>query len=232
MAQTVIEAEPRATRGKNEARRMRVGGRIPGVLYGAGRPAVPVSLNPRQVRAVLESGAGHNTILSVNVKDGESASAMIVDWQYEPVYGSLLHVDLRRIALDQVLRAVVPVVAVGEAQGVKVQGGILEFVAREVEVECLPRDIPEHIAADVTELVLGMNLRVRDLKVGEKVRVTSDPDQVVLHVVAPKEEEEEKPAEVVAEAVAPAEPEVIRKGKAEKEAEEEEPEPPAESKKK
>ena len=226
MAQRVIEAEPRDGRGKNEARRLRGRGRIPGVLYGAGQPALSVSLNPKQVRAVLESGAGHNTILSVNVKDGESTSAMIVDWQYEPVYGALLHVDLKRIALDRLLRATVPVVAVGEAQGVKMQGGILEFVAREVEVECLPGDIPEHITADVSDLVLGMNLRVRDLKVGEKVRLTSDPDQVVLHIVAPKQVEE-KPAEVAAEAAAPAEPEVIRKGKAEKEEEE-----PGEPKKK
>ncbi len=228
MARMVIEAEPRTGAGKNVARRLRRGGRIPGVLYGAGQPAVSVSLNPKQLRAVMESEAGRNTILSVNVKDSESASAMIVDWQYEPVHGALLHVDLKRIALDRVLRAAVPVVAVGEAQGVKVQGGILEFVVREVEVECLPTDIPEHITADVSELVIGMNLRVRDLKVSEKVRLTSDPDQAVLHVVAPKKEEEEKPPEAV-EAAAPAEPEVIRKGKAEKEEEQEE---PAEPKKK
>lgn len=231
MAQTVIEAEPRETRGKNEARRMRVGGRIPGVLYGAGKPAVPVALNPRQVRAVLESGAGHNTILSVTVKGGESSSAMIVDWQYEPVRGQLLHVDLKRIQMDQLLRSTVPVVAVGEAQGVKVQSGILEYVVREVEVECLPGDLPEQISADVTELVIGMNLRVRDLKVSDKVRITSDPDQAVLHVVSPKEEEEVKPAEAV-EAAVPAEPEVIRKGKAEKEEEPGEQEPAPEKKKK
>lgn len=218
MARMVIEAEPRTGAGKNVARRMRRNGRIPGVLYGAGQPTVPVSLNPKQLRAVLESEAGRNTILSVNVEDGESTSAMVVDWQYEPVHGALLHVDLKRIALDRVLRAAVPVVAVGEPPGVKVQGGILEYVVREVEVECLPADIPEHISADVSELVMGMNLRVRDLKVSEKVRLTSDPDQVVLHVVAPKQVEEEKPAEVV-EAAAPAEPEVIRKGKAEKEEE-------------
>ena len=228
MARMVIEAEPRTGAGKNVARRLRRGGQIPGVLYGAGQPAVSVSLNPKQLRAVLESEAGRNTILNVNVKDGESTSAMIVDWQYEPVHGALLHVDLKRIVLDRVLRAAVPVVAVGEAPGVKVQGGILEFVVREVEVECLPTDIPEHITADVSELVIGMNLRVRDLKVSEKVRLTSDPDQAVLHVVAPKKEEEEKPAEAV-EAAAPAEPEVIRKGKAEKEEEQEE---PAEPKKK
>lgn len=228
MARMVIEAEPRTGAGKNVARRLRRGGRIPGVLYGAGQPAVSVSLNPKQLRAVLESEAGRNTILSVDVKDGESASAMIVDWQYEPVHGALLHVDLKRIALDRVLRATVPVVAVGEAQGVKVQGGILEFIVRDVEVECLPADIPEHLTADVSELVIGMNLRVRDLKVSGKVRLTSDPDQAVLHVVAPKKEEEEKPAEAV-EAAAPAEPEVIRKGKAEKEEEQEE---PAEPKKK
>lgn len=225
MARMVIEAEPRTAGTKNDARRARRAGRVPGVLYGANQPAVAVALNPKQLRAVLESGAGRNTILSVNLNNGETTSAMIVDWQYEPLKGALLHVDLKRIALDKKLRVTVPVVAVGEAAGVKTQGGILEYVTREVEVECLPGDIPEHINADITELMIGMNLRVRGLQVDEKVRLTSDPDQVVLHIVAIKVVEEVKPAEAVAPeaAAAPAEPEVIRKGKAEKEEEAEEP---------
>ena len=217
---TVIEAEPRTETGKNVARRLRQSGHIPAILYGAGQPAVPVSLNSREVRAVLESGAGRNTILTVDVRDGETSKAMLVDWQHEPLHSRLLHVDLKRIALDQRLRATVPVVRLGEAPGAKLQGGILEFVAREVEVECLPGDIPEQIQADVSELMIGMNLRVRDLKVDEKVRVLSDPELVVLHVVAPKHVEEEKPAEA-AEVPESAEPEVIRKGKAEEEEEEE-----------
>ncbi len=224
MAKMVLEAVAREGGSKNVARRMRRGGRIPGVLYGASRPTVPVSLNPKQVNAVLESESGHNTILDVTLEGGEPSSAMIVDWQYEPVKGALLHVDLKRIAMDKLLRVTVPVHAVGEAAGVKNQGGILEYVVREVEVECLPADIPERIDADVSELVIGMNLRVKDLKVDAKVRLTSDHEQAVLHVIAPKEEEEVKPAEAV-EAAVPAEPEVIRKGKAEKGEEEAAPAP-------
>ena len=217
MAKRTIAIEPREAGNKNEARRLRRSGRVPGVLYGAGKAAVSVALEPRELRQVLESESGHNTLLDLKLKDGEPESAMIVDWQYEPIRGALLHVDLKRIAMDKLLRVMVPVFAVGEPQGVKNQGGILEYVVREVEVECLPGDIPEHINADVSELVIGMNLRVKDLKVGSNVRLLSDKDQAVLHVIAPKAEEE-KPAETV-EAVAPAEPEVIRKGKADKEEE-------------
>ncbi len=230
---TQIEAEPREADGKNESRRLRRAGKVPAVLYGARKKPVALALDPRQVLAVLDSEAGRNTILSLQVEGGETSSVVIKDWQYDPVYGALLHVDLKRIALDEKLRVKVPVVAVGEPKGVKVQGGILEMVLREVEVECLPADIPEHIAADVSELVIGKNLRVRDLVVEGKVRVVSDADRVVAHVVVMKEEEE-KPVEEAAVAAAPAEPEVIKKGKAEKaEGEvEEQAAAPAETKKK
>jgi len=227
MAKMVVEAEPREAGNKNVARRMRRAGRVPGVLYGANKPSVPVALNPKQMRAVLQSEAGQNTILDVNVKDGETASAIIVDWQYEPIRGALLHVDLKRIALDQLLTVTVPVVAVGEPAGVKTQGGILEYVHREVEVECLPADIPEHIDADVTELLIGQNFRVKDLKTPEGVRVITAPEEVLLHVVTPKAEVVETP-ETADAAATPAEPEVIKKGKADKEEEE----PPAEGKSK
>jgi large subunit ribosomal protein L25 len=221
MARMVIEAEPRAGGGKNVARRLRAAGKVPGVLYGANKETVAVSLNPKQLAAVLHSQSGHNTILSVNLNGGETSSAMIVDWQYEPLHGALLHVDLKRIALDQVLRVVVPVIAVGEAPGVKTQGGILEYVLREVQVECLPADIPERIEANISELVIGAPLRVKDLKAPECVKITADPEQPVVHVVALKVVEEKPaaeaaPAEGAAEA-APAEPEVIKKGKAEQE---------------
>ncbi len=218
MAKMVVEAVPREGGNKNEARRLRRSGRVPGVLYGANKPAVPVSLNPKQMKAVLESEAGQNTILEVNL-DGDSASALIVDWQYEPVKGTLLHVDLKRIAMDQVLRVTVPVVARGEPAGVKTQGGILEYVHREVEVECLPSEIPEHIDADVTELLIGQNFRVKDLKIGPGVRMVTDKDEVLLHVITPKAEVAATAETAEAEA-APAEPEVIKKGKAEKEEEE------------
>jgi len=217
----VIDAQPRSERGKNEARRLRCSGLVPGVIYGAKLETLAVALNPKQVNAVLHSEAGHNTILSVNVKDGETASAMIVDWQYEPLKGALLHVDLKRIALDQVLRADVPVQATGEAAGVKNQGGILEFVSRQVEVECLPADIPEHITVDVSELLIGQNVRAKDLKLGDKVKLVTEPEVVIVHVVAPKAVEEPVAEVAPAEAgAAPAEPEVIKKGKGEKEGEE------------
>lgn len=214
MPSVLIEAEPRNPEGSNEARRQRREGKIPAVLYGAKKKSIPVALSPKQVLPLLHSEYGHNRILQVKVKGGETTSAVIQDWLFEPVYGKLLHVDLRRIALHEKLRVKVPVMAVGEAKGVKVQGGILEFVLREVEVECLPADIPDHIQADVTELVIGKNLRVRDLVVGPKARIVSPPDHVVAHIVVLKEEKEEKPPEEVA--AAPAEPEVIRRGKAEK----------------
>ncbi len=221
MAKMVIDAEPRTEKGKADIRRLRRAGWVPGVLYGAKKDTLPVQLNPRQLAAVLHSEAGHNTVLSLNLKDGESTSAMIVDWQYEPLKGALLHVDLKRIALDEVLRAKVPVIAEGDAPGVKVQGGILEFVTREVEVACLPSDIPEHVVADISSLNIGTNLRAKDLNLGDKVKLASDPEMVVVHVVALKVVEEVKPEEAAAAGeAAPAEPEVIRKGKAEKEGEE------------
>jgi large subunit ribosomal protein L25 len=195
---------------------LRAAGRVPAVLYGSQQEAVSLALDPKPVLAALHSDTGRNTILNLKVSGGESTSAVLQEASFDPVNGKLLHVDLRRIDLARKLRTKVPVYAVGEAKGVKVQGGILEFVTREVEVECLPMDIPQRIAADVTELVVGKNLRMRDLQLGDKVALISPPDQVVAHIVVMKEEV--KPAEEAAVA-APAEPEVIKKGKAEKEEE-------------
>ncbi len=217
MAQIAMEAEVRTPGNKNVARRLRAAGRVPAVLYGSKQDAVSLSLDPKPVLAALHSQAGKNTILELKVAGGESTSAVLQEACYDPVSGKLLHVDLKRIDLTRKLRTKVPVHAVGEAKGVKVQGGILEFVSREVEVECLPMDIPQRIDADVSELVVGKNLRMRDLKLDAKVALISPADQVVAHIVVLKEEEA-KPAEEVA-AAAPAEPEVIKKGKAEKEEE-------------
>ena len=207
-----IEAELRTSRGKNEAKRSRVAGRVPGVLYGAGGASVSLTLDPRQLLAALHSQTGQNTIFDLRLKDAETAPAMIVETQFEPVRGHLLHVDLKRIAMDKKLKVGVPIVTTGEAKGVKTQGGILEVVLREVEVECLPNDIPDHITVVVDELLIGEAVRIADLQkgLGEKVQLLGDPTSVICHVVAPKAEEE-KPAEAV-EAVA--EPEVIKKGKA------------------
>jgi large subunit ribosomal protein L25 len=214
-----VEAEPREDFGKNAARRTRVVGRIPGVVYGGGGPVIPVTVDPEGIRRILHSESGHNTIVTLEVRGKAPARAMIRDWQSDPVRGDLLHVDLVRIAADARLKLKVPIHFTGEAQGVKLQGGIFEFILREVEVECLPDDIPEAFTVDVTPLTIGQNLRVSELPVGPKVKILTDGNRVVAHVVVLKVEEE-KPAEAVE--AAPAEPEVIRKGKAEEEGGEEE----------
>src|SRR5580658_7967438 len=213
---TVLEAQARVAGTKNDARRVRVDGKVPAVLYGAGKEALSVSLDPRQVSRILHSQTGHNTIFDLALNGGERTKAMIVDWQYEPVKGALLHIDLKRIAMDQKLKVEVPIVLKGEAAGVKQQGGILEQVLREVEVECLPGDIPASIEADVSELVFGKVLRVEDLPHNDKVKFLTDANQPVAHVITVKEEEVVAPEAVAAEAgTTPAEPEVIKKGKQE-----------------
>ena len=218
-ANNVIEAKPRQGKGKNEARRERKRGRIPAVLYGAKKDSVAISLDPKQVTRVLQSETGHNTIFELHL-DGERTQAMIVDWQYEPAKGALLHIDLKRIAMDQRLRVKVPVVLTGEAAGVKQQGGILDQILREVEVECLPGDIPTSLSADVSELVFGQVLRVSNLPHDpSKLRFVTDPEQPIAHITSVKEEEVAPAAEAAAgeAAAAPAEPEVIKKGKQEAE---------------
>jgi len=217
--QTFLEAKPRTPGTKNDARRVRRDGKVPAVVYGAGKPTVPVSVDPRQVSRILRSETGHNTVFDLAV-DGERTKAMIVDWQYEPIKGALLHIDLKRIAMDQKLRVNVPIELVGEPAGVKQQGGILEQIVREVEVECLPGDIPNAIELSVAELVFGMVLRVSDLPKSEKIKFVTDPDQPVAHIISIKEEEVPTPEAVAGEAAAaPAEPEVIKKGKQETEEE-------------
>jgi large subunit ribosomal protein L25 len=215
----VLEAQPRVGGNKNDARRVRKGGKIPAVVYGAGKNSVPVSVDPRHVSRILHSASGHNTIFDLAL-DGERTKAMIVDWQYEPIKGALLHIDLKRIAMDQKLTVMVPIVLKGEAAGVKQQGGILEQVTREVEIECLPADIPTQIELDVSELVFGKVLRVSDLPHGEKLKFLTDANQPVAHVISVKEEVAPTAEAVAAEATAaPAEPEVIKKGKQEAEEE-------------
>ncbi len=211
-----IAAEPREDFGKNCSRRLRRSGHIPAVVYGGGGPAIPITVDPRRLSPIVHSEAGHTVILNLEVRGRAPARVMLKDWQLEPIHGELLHVDLVRIAKDAKLKLKVPIHVTGQPKGVKVQGGIFEFVLRELEVECLPDDIPEHVTVDVTELLIGRHLRVSDLPIGAKVKVLTDPARVVAHVVAPRADE--KPVEVVAE-VAPAEPEVIRKGKAEEEEE-------------
>jgi large subunit ribosomal protein L25 len=216
----LLEAQPREAGNKNAARRVRAGGKVPGVLYGAGKDALSLSLDPRQVLRILHSQTGHNTIFDLALTGGERSKAMIVDWQYEPIKGALLHIDLKRIAMDRKLEVKVPITLKGEAAGVKQQGGILEQILREVEIECLPADIPSSIEVDVSELVMGKVLRVSDLPHNEKVTFLTVKEEVVA-----------TPEAVAAEAGAGAtEPEVIKKGK--QEAGEEGAEPAAEKKEK
>jgi large subunit ribosomal protein L25 len=217
----VVEAQPRpdSSRGKNEARRLRRSGRIPAVVYGARKAAVAISVDPKQISRILHSASGHNTIFDLNV-NGESSKGMVVDWQYDPLTGKLLHIDLKRIAMDEKMRVFVPIHLVGEAPGVKVQGGIMDQVLREVEIECLPGDIPSHIDADVSHLEFGNVLRVADLPPGGKLEFVTDEQQTVAHVTHVKEEVAPTPeAAVEGAAAAPAEPEVIKKGKQETEEE-------------
>ncbi len=218
-AEKNVEAKPRQGGGKNDARRLRASGLIPAVVYGAGQPSQAIAVDPKLMRRILNSETGHNSIFDLSF-DGTSAKVMIVDWQYEPIKGALLHVDLKRIAMDKALRVSVPVVLKGEAPGVKVQGGIMEQLLREVEIECLPADIPSQIDADVTQLMFGQVIRVSGLPHAGKVKFITEENQPVAHVVAVKEVVEAAPAEAVVEAGAtPAEPEVIKKGKQETEGE-------------
>jgi len=214
---SLLEAQARDAGTKNDARRVRREGKIPAVVYGAGREAMPVSVDPRQVSRILHSETGHNSVFDLAL-DGERTKAMIVDWQYEPIKGSLLHIDLKRIAMDQKLKVNIPIELVGEPAGVKQQGGILEQIAREVEVECLPGDIPNEIELNVSELVFGTVLRISDLPKNEKIKYLSDPEQPVAHIITIKEEEVPAVEAIAGEAAAaPAEPEVIKKGKQETE---------------
>ncbi len=220
MERPIIEGEIRSERGKNAARRVRASGKVPGVLYGAGGETMALTLDPRQLLAMLHSQAGHNTIFDLRLKNGDSSPAMIVESQVEPVKSRLLHVDLKRIAMDRKLRVSVPVIITGEAKGVKTQGGLMEVVLREVEVECLPADIPDHITVAADDLALNDAVRLSDLQqgLGDKVVLVGDAHAVICHVVTPKAEEVAPAAEVAAEA--PTEPEVIKKGKAAEEGEE------------
>ena len=223
----ILEAQPRTPGNKNDARRVRRSGKIPGVVYGAGKQALTVSVDPRQVTRILHSATGHNTIFDLALDGSERTKVMIVDWQYEPIKGKLLHIDVKRIAMDKALRVNIPILLKGEAAGVKQEGGILEQMLREVEIECLPGDIPSHIDVDVSELTFGKVLRVADLPHNEKLKFLTDENQPVAHVTSVKEEVVATPEAVAAEATAGAsEPEVIKKGK--QETDEEGAEAPAE----
>ena len=214
----ILEAQKREPKNKNAARRVRAVGKIPAVVYGAGKDTASIAVDPRQVLRILKSESGHNTIFDLDF-GGDRVKAMVVDWQFEPIKGKLLHVDLQRIAMDKKLTVTVPVLLKGEAEGVKQQGGILEQLLREIEIECLPADIPKAIDAEVSHLVFGIELRVKDLPHNERLKFLTPEDQMVAHITSVKEEVVATPEAVVDATATPAEPEVIKKGKQEVEGE-------------
>jgi large subunit ribosomal protein L25 len=212
-----ITADARESRGKNEARRLRVAGASPAVLYGPGGDSVAIAVNPKDIRKILSSKTGHNTIFDVSVRGGETTPVMIVDWLNDPIKEHLLHVDLKRIDLTKSIRVKVPVHTKGDPKGVKLQGGLHELITREIEIECLPDAIPEEYTVDVTELMIGQNVRASDIPLGGAVKLVSPPDAVISHVIALKAEETVAATTEGAPAAAGAEPEVIKKGKKEEE---------------
>jgi large subunit ribosomal protein L25 len=225
--EAVLEASIRDSFGKNEARRTRRGGRVPAVLYGATSEAAtkearPISVDPKALLRILHSESGANTLISLKLTGEHDTRVLVKDYQLDPVTHQVLHADFYRIAMDRAILVTIPVVVKGEPKGVKQQGGVLEFIRREIEIECLPGDIPENVEIDVSELMLHQGIRVRDIAADVKWKAMSEADMMLVHVIMPKAEEAPAAPDAAAApaAVAPAEPEVIKKGKKEETEEE------------
>jgi len=220
MMSVTIKAEKRDVFGKNAARRLRRDGRIPAVLYGEGAASVPLTLVKKDVFAILKSESGENTIFKVAF-DERLQDAMFKDLQVEPSTDELVHADLIQISMDKALRVAVPFLLQGEPVGVKTEGGFVDFMTREVEIECLPKDIPENIKVDISGLHLHQSLKIAEVAAPAGVKFVTDPATVIAVIGVPhKEEEVVKPVEEVAAAAEPTEPEVIKKERAVKEEEE------------
>jgi large subunit ribosomal protein L25 len=204
-----ITVEPRETRGKNEARRLRVRGLVPAIVYGTGSDPVSIAISPKEVTSILKSSSGHNTIFDIDIQ-GSKSPVMIVDWQHEPLKSRLLHVDLLKIDLSKKVIVKVPVHTHGDPVGVKLQGGQHEIITRDIEIECLPEDIPESFNVDVTELHIGQSIRASEIPLSGSMRLVSPADAVISHVIGIKATEPEP-----TEAAAAPEPEVVKKGKKE-----------------
>lgn len=208
--ETVVAAQPRASRGKNEARRTRKSGLIPAVVYGAFKEPVAVSVNPKDISKIIHSKSGHNSIFDIDIEGVERTPVIVADEQYHPIRSHLMHIDLRRIDLTRKLKVSVPIHVSGESKGVKQQGGVLDVVTRQIEIECIPDDIPNQFDVDVTELMIGDTIRVGELPVKEGVRILTAGEAVIAHVVGIKEEASATPEPGAAE------PEVAaKKGKKE-----------------
>ena len=209
-----LTVERRSTRGKNEARRTRIARKIPAVVYGAGKETVPITVDTRALSDAFRGGAGENAIFLLKLQGSDqSRHAMIKEFQRDPVTRRPVHLDFVRVLMDTKIRVGVPVEIVGIARGVKVDAGILDFVTREIEIECLPGNIPDHLPVDVSDLGIGDMLRVSAIRAPEGVEILEDPERVVVHVAHPAQEAV-APAEVEAVEGEAAEPEVLRKGKA------------------
>jgi large subunit ribosomal protein L25 len=207
--ETIIAAQPRASRGKNEARRTRKSGLIPAVVYGAFKDPVSVTVNPKEISKIIHSKTGHNSIFDIDIEGVERTPVIVADEQYHPIRSTLMHIDLRRIDLTRKLKVSVPIHVTGESKGVKQQGGVLDVVTRQIEIECIPDDIPNQFDVDVTELMIGGTIRVGELPVKEGVRILTAGEAVIAHVVGIKEE-------AAAAVAVVAEPEVAaKKGKKE-----------------
>jgi large subunit ribosomal protein L25 len=210
-----LQAVKRGDKGKNEARRHRAAGRLPAVVYGAGG-SMPVTVEPKALSRILHSESGANTLITLAVEGEADARVLVKEYQLDPVTRQMLHADFYRVAMDKPITVTVSVVLEGEPKGVKQQGGILDFVQREVEIECLPGDIPEHIVVDVSELLLNEGVRLRDVVKDVKWTPVSDLDTLLVHVITLRVAEEPAAADAAATATAPAEPEVVKKGKTDK----------------
>jgi large subunit ribosomal protein L25 len=217
--EATLDAVERNTRGRNEAKRLRATGRIPAVVYGDKEGGKAVAVDPKILARILRSEQGANALIALNLPGGGNARVLVKEYQLDPVTHELLHADFYRVAMDKVIRVQVTVVAQGEPKGVKQQGGVLDIVHRQVEIECLPADIPNNIVIDVSEMMVGQSVRVKDVATNPNWKALSDPEMMLLHVIIPKVEETPAPAEAAATAAAatPAEPEVIKKGKKEEE---------------
>ena len=211
-----VAAEVRTSRGKNEARRTRKAGNIPAVVYGAFQDPVSITISPKEISKITRSGSGLNTIFNIAVAGGENSPVMVVDQQVDPIRGKLLHADLKRIDLTKRIRVTVPVHTEGEPHGVKVQGGLLEIITRAIEIECLPDEIPETFVVSVADLHIGQSKRASDVALDGSMKLVSDPQSVIAHIVSLRAEEAAAPAEGAAAATP--EPEIAKKGKKEEEA--------------
>jgi large subunit ribosomal protein L25 len=220
-----LEATIRHTFGKNEARRTRREGRVPGVLYGSAgdggsQEAKSIAVEPKALLKILHSESGANTLIALKLEGEGDARVLVKDYQLDPITHQLLHADFFRIVMDRALQVTIPLTVKGEPKGVKQQGGVLEFIRREIQIECLPADIPEHVEIDVSDLMLHQGIRVRDIAIDAKWKPLSDPDMMIVHVIAPKAEEVVATADAAAAPTVTAEPEVIKKGKKDEDADE------------